>query len=226
MTGTAVAAVLLCAAYVRLSHPDLAWFSVDQARDARVALDIVAGRSFPVVGPEVAGGPAHTWGPAYFYLLSIPFAISRDPALAVAWLSAMTLASIPLTYRFAARFFGRPVALLSIAFVSTYPLAVIESKVLWNMAAAASSGQFRLRGPLELAELMLRVLFASPDVVSGLPALQETWHPPLVRGSTGWRHGRWCSVSCSSAGRRSGRGSGVARSTAPMPAWSWSPSGS
>jgi hypothetical protein len=255
MTGTAVAAVL-CAAYVRLSHSDLAWFSVDQARDARIALDIVAGRSFPVVGPEVAGGP--------------------DPALAVAWLSAMTLASIPLTYRFAARFFGRPVALLSIAFVGTYPLAVIESKALWNMApvplftvvffqamfsvivghrsvmiiaalatlgllvqfhlsaislvvvlacalavfrppmrarhvalglgvmltlmlpyvvaqsltgfqdiravAASSSGQFRLRGPIELAELMLRVLFASPDVVSGLPALQETWHPPLVRG--------------------------------------------
>jgi hypothetical protein len=48
--------------------------------------------------------------------------------------------------------------------------------------AASSSGQFRLRGPIELAELMLRVLFASPDVVSGLPALQETWHPPLVRG--------------------------------------------
>jgi hypothetical protein len=50
VTVAAVGVVLLLAAYVRLSDPELAWFSIDQARDSRVALDIVAGRSFSLLG--------------------------------------------------------------------------------------------------------------------------------------------------------------------------------
>jgi hypothetical protein len=274
--ASAVAVVLLLATYVRLSYPDLSWFGIDQARDAQVALGIVAGRSFPLLGVEVAGGPAHTWGPAYFYLLAIPFALSRDPALAVAFLSAMSVAGLLVTYRLCILFFGRAVAVLSVALLGTYPLAVLEAKALWNVApmtlftavffhamfsvvvqrrsvmiipaltalgvllqfhlsaialivvlvlalvlfrpplrarhlavggalllalmlpylvtqwltgfqdiraaAAAANAPWQLRGPVELAELTLRVLFASPDVVSGLPALRETWRPGIVLG--------------------------------------------
>ena len=275
-TPTAIAIILLLAIYVRVSHPELSWFSIDQARDSQIALDIVAGRSFPLVGAEVLGGPAHTWGPAYFYLIAIPFAVSGDPAVAVAFLGALSVASVLLTYRFGLVFFGPAVAMLAAALVSTYPFAVIESKALWNVAplplltvvffhslfsvvvhrrsvmiiptlavlgllvqfhlsamslaivlvlslalfrpplrarhialsvgfllalslpylvaqclsrfediqaaAALSRAQFRLPGPIELMELAVRVCFASPDVVSGLAALHETWRPDVVLG--------------------------------------------
>ncbi|HMH51179.1 MAG TPA: hypothetical protein VK548_13165 [Candidatus Acidoferrum sp.] len=264
--------ILLIAAYVRLSHPDLSWFSIDQARDVQAALGIVSGRAFPLLGPEVAGGPAHTWGPAYFYLIAIPLAVSRDPAFTVVVLSATGVASVFMTYRLGLVFFGRAVGLLAAGLVSTYPLAVIESKALWNGAllpvltvgffhalcslvthgrsvmivptlvtlavlvqlhlsalslaavltlalvlfrprirglhlviglgvllalmlpyvvaqclsgfadlrAAPSSAKLHVRGPRELADLAFRVLFASPDVMAGLPALHATWSPGVL----------------------------------------------
>lgn len=222
---------------------------------------------------EIAGGPAHTWGPAYFYLIALPFAVSRDPTLAVAFLSATTVAAIVATYRLGLVFFGRGVGLLAAALAATYPLAVIEAKALWNVApvppftvvffyalcalvvqgrsvmivpalaslailvqlhlsalslvvvlvlalalfrprlrgihlasglgvlvalmlpylvaqwltgfadlraAASSGGQLHAPGPLELGRLALRVLFASPDVVAGMPALNDTWRPGLL----------------------------------------------
>lgn len=273
MTLAALVLILVVAAYVRLAHPELSWFSIDQARDAHTALGIVSGRSFPLLGVEIAGGPAHTWGPAYFYLIAVPFAVSRDPTLAVAVLSATTVAGIFMTYRLGLVCFGREVGLLAAALAATYPLAVIEAKALWNVAlvppfaviffyalcalvvqgrsvmivpalaslailvqlhlsalslvvvlvlaialfrpriqgmhllgglgvlvalvlpylvaqgltgfadlraAAPSGGQLHLRGPLTLGGLALRVLFASPDLVAGMPALNETWHPGLL----------------------------------------------
>jgi hypothetical protein len=276
VTPAAIALILLLATYVRVSHPELSWFSFDQAHDSRIALDIVTGRSFPLIGAEVSGGPAHTWGPAYFYLIAIPFAVSRDPAVAVAFLGALSVVSVLLTYRFGHVFFGPAVAMLAAALISTYPFAVLGSKALWNVAplpllavvffhslfsvvvhrrpvmiiptlavlgllvqfhlsamslaivlllglalfrppmraryvalgvgcllalslpylvaqclsrfediraaAALSTVQFRLRGPIELMELAVRVLFASPDFVSGLAALHETWLPDVVLG--------------------------------------------
>ena len=102
-----VCTAIATAAYVRLAHPDLSWFTYDQARDARAALGIVSGRSLPLLGVEVEGGPAHTWSPAYFYLIALLFAIANDPAFAVVALSATSVAAIALTERLGRAFFGR-----------------------------------------------------------------------------------------------------------------------
>lgn len=134
---SALMAILLVGAYVRLSHPDLTWFSGDQARDAHTALAIVSGDAFPLLGVEVAGGPAHTWGPVYFYLLAPLFAVSRDPALAVAVLAVTSVVAVFVTYRLGLTFFGRAVGLLSAAVLATYPIAVVEAKALWNVAPVA-----------------------------------------------------------------------------------------
>ncbi|MGH7331706.1 MAG: ArnT family glycosyltransferase, partial [Candidatus Rokuibacteriota bacterium] len=134
LTTLGLAAVLGVGAYLRLRDLDLDWFIVDQARDIRVAMGIVQGRAFPLVGPEVQGGPAHTWGPLYFYLLAVPLAFSTSPLAAATFLSLLNLAAVYLTYHFGARFFGRGVGLMSAALFATSPLAVMSGRGLWNLA--------------------------------------------------------------------------------------------
>lgn len=133
-----VAALMLAAAYVRLPHGDLGLFVHDQARDAHVATAIASRRSFPLLGPEVQGGPAHTWGPLYFYVLAVPFGFSHDPATAVTFLSALSLVSVFLTYRLGSAFFGARVGIIAAALFATYPLAVIETRAISNIALMPS----------------------------------------------------------------------------------------
>jgi len=129
----ALTAILAIGAYLRVGHPDLSWFMLDQARDATVALGIAQRRSFPLVGPEIAGGPAHLWGPLYFYLLAIPFAVSSNPAVAAAFLSALNLIAVYLTYRLGLTFFSREVGLIAAALFAVYPAAVMNGRGLWNL---------------------------------------------------------------------------------------------
>jgi hypothetical protein len=131
----ALLAILAIAAYVRLADIDLGWFMLDQARDVRTARAIVEGRAFPLVGPAIEGGPSHTWGPLYFYLVAVPLAFSRDPTVAAAFLSLLNLLAVYLTYRFGAAFFGRGVGLIAAALFATCPLAVVNARALWNVAA-------------------------------------------------------------------------------------------
>lgn len=126
--------IVLVAAYVRLQDPDLAPFTFDQARDAHVAREIVAGRLFPLVGVEIGGSSSHTWGPLYFYLLAVPFAISSDPSLAVGFLGVLTVAGVVLAYRLGRAMFGPEVGLITAALFATYPRAVVGTKALSNVA--------------------------------------------------------------------------------------------
>ena len=121
------------AAYARLPEGELGWFVFDQGRDAYTARAIASGQSLPLLGPEVQGGPAHTWGPLYFYVLAIPFAFSSDPAVALVFVSAIGLASVFLTYRLGRAFFSLEVGLIAAALFATYPLPVIESRAISNV---------------------------------------------------------------------------------------------
>jgi hypothetical protein len=134
LSRVALTAILGVGAYLRLHDLDLDWFLIDQARDIRQATGIVRGSAFPLMGPEVQGGPSHTWGPLYFYLLAIPLALSPNPARAAAFLSLLNLASVYFTYRFSKRFFGHGIALVSAALFATHPLAVVSGRGLWNLS--------------------------------------------------------------------------------------------
>lgn len=135
VTAAALALIVAVAAYVRLAEIDLTWFMLDQARDVRTARLIVEGRAFPLVGPAIEGGPSHTWGPLYFYLVAVPAAFSRDPTVAAAFLSVLNLLAVALTYRFGAAFFGCAVGLVGAALFATYPLGVVSARAMWNLSA-------------------------------------------------------------------------------------------
>ncbi len=128
----ALAAVIAVAAFVRLSQSDLTWFVHDQARDSYTARSIVSGQSFPLLGPEVEGSPAHTWGPLYFYLVAIPFALSEDPAVAAMFLSFLSVIAVLLLYQLGRSFFGARVGVVAAALLATCPIIVITSRALSN----------------------------------------------------------------------------------------------
>jgi hypothetical protein len=126
-----LAAILMLGAWVRLSALDLGWFLEDQVRDGMAALGILNGRDFPLVGPVVQAR-LNLFGPLYFYLLAIPYGVSTNPVVGIAFLNMLNLCSIYLTYRLGNSMFGPPVGLIASALYAVFPMAVLSGKGLWN----------------------------------------------------------------------------------------------
>jgi hypothetical protein len=124
-------AILVLGAWARLSALDLGWFLADQVRDGMAAFGILAGREFPAVGPAVQAR-INLSGPLYFYLLAIPYGLSVNPVVGVAFLNLLNLCSIYLTYRLGTEMFGPPVGLIAAGLYAVFPMAVFSGKALWN----------------------------------------------------------------------------------------------
>jgi hypothetical protein len=129
-TQLLLGSILVLGAWTRLSGLDLGWFLQDQARDGTVALGIVSGRDFPLVGPEAGG--TFRLGPLFYYLLAIPYGLSADPKVGVAFQTLLALLSIYLAYRLGEDLFGPPVGLVGAALYAAFPAAVLSGKTLWN----------------------------------------------------------------------------------------------
>jgi 4-amino-4-deoxy-L-arabinose transferase-like glycosyltransferase len=84
------------------------------------ALRMLSGRAFPLVGP---------W---YFYILAIPYGLSTNPAVGIAFANLLNLGSIYLTYRLGTAMFGPPVGLIASALYAVFPMAVLSGKALWH----------------------------------------------------------------------------------------------
>ena len=125
-------AILILGAWVRLSALDLGWFLEDQVRDGMAVFGILSGRDFPLVGPQAAFGTLNLVGPLYYYLLAIPYGMSPNPVVAIAFINVLNLCSIYLTYRLGTAMFGPPVGLIASALYAVFPMAVLSGKGLWN----------------------------------------------------------------------------------------------
>jgi hypothetical protein len=100
---------------------DLGRFLEDQAREGMAALGILSGRDFPLVGPLCSK------------LLAIPYGVSADPVVGIAFLNALNVCSIYLTYRLGTAMFGPPVGLIASALYAVFRMAVLfTGKGLWN----------------------------------------------------------------------------------------------
>src|SRR5262249_42133990 len=73
-------------------------------------------------------------GPLYYYLVAVPFLFTGHPLAAVIAVALANVLAVVLLYRFAARYFGVPVALIASALFAVFPLAVVSARVLWNPA--------------------------------------------------------------------------------------------
>ncbi len=125
-----VLAILLLAAFLRLTRLDLAEFKSDEAGIARQALALVHEGQFPVVGPSSSQGPAHP--PLQIYLTALPFAITQDPRLAVAVVALVHTAAVLMTYVLGARFFSRRVGLIAALLFAINPWAIYYARKIWT----------------------------------------------------------------------------------------------
>jgi len=125
----ALGAILALAAIVHFYRLDLTWFFLDHVRDVSVAANIATGASFPLLGPRIGWTEAYL-GPLYFYMLAIPFSISRDPVAGIVLVAGFHVAALLALYRFAREFFGPGVALYASAFFAVFPLTAFSARLV------------------------------------------------------------------------------------------------
>ena len=130
MAGLVVALAL--AAWVRFSGVGVGWFMVDQVRDAVTATAIAEGRSFPPAGPQSAVSTISVSGPLYYYLIAIPYAVSRDPIVAFGFSALLSVLAVYLAFRLGAEMFNGTVGATAALLYATFPMTVISGLTLWN----------------------------------------------------------------------------------------------
>jgi 4-amino-4-deoxy-L-arabinose transferase-like glycosyltransferase len=127
----AILIVLIVASYFRLSYMDLIEFKSEEARDTVVIQNIVEGKGYPLLGaPFSAGGRS---GPVFYYLLSIPYFIVRDPRAVSFFVGILNVFGVFLMYKIGNDFFSRTTGIISAAFLAVAPYAVMYSRKIWNI---------------------------------------------------------------------------------------------
>jgi hypothetical protein len=99
----------------------------DFARDLDEATRLVEGSAWPVQGPVLAW-TLHL-GPAWYWLLALPLALTRSVAAAIAFVALLSALQYPLAYRLGAEAAGRAFGLAFAVFLALPGLATIEG--LW-----------------------------------------------------------------------------------------------
>ena len=128
----ALVVALALAAWVRFTGVGVGWFMVDQVRDAVTATAIVEGRSFPPAGPQSAVSTISVSGPLYYYLIAIPYAVSRDPIVAFGFSALLSVLAVYLAFRLGAEMFNGTVGATAALLYATFPMTVISGLTLWN----------------------------------------------------------------------------------------------
>ena len=129
--GWLLAGVIIIGAVTRLYRIDTTWFFLEQAQAVSAAAGIAAGTHWPLLGLPIGWTTAHA-GPLYFYLISLPFLVARDPVAAVVFAVLLNLMAIVFLYAFARAFLGPAIALVAALLYAVSPLAVFSSRILWN----------------------------------------------------------------------------------------------
>ncbi len=96
------------------SEPELHGVQGDEA-GTFIAIDLVSGRTFPLVGIMSSIG---TYTPAFFaYLMAIPVIFTRNPLLAAGFVALLNCAAVGLTFVFCRRYFGQIAAIIAAGFL-------------------------------------------------------------------------------------------------------------
>ncbi len=130
---TAFLIILSVAAGLRFGLPEVIEFKRDEANLARLALDFARGRDFPLLGIGSSVGLRNA--PFSVYVVTPPFLLSSDPALATYYIGALNVLAVALLYSLARRHYGVLAALVAALCLAANPWAVLFSRKLWAQNA-------------------------------------------------------------------------------------------
>lgn len=125
-----LAVIVLIAALMRLG--DLGRnvpFLYDQGAQSLQALDMLAGKGIPTIGPESTAGVHHS--PWSVYLLVPPYALSDNP-IAATWFNVfLNLIGVGLLWLMGHRYFGPLAGVIAALTYALHPYAINYSRPIW-----------------------------------------------------------------------------------------------
>lgn len=121
--------ILLIAAALRMGQPGITEFKRDEANLAHLALDIVHGRDFPLLGIDSSVGIRNA--PWNIYVLIPPFLLTSNPLPATLYVGLLNVIAVLLLYLLARRYYGSIAAITAALLYAVSPWAVIFSRKIW-----------------------------------------------------------------------------------------------
>lgn len=122
-------ALLALAAAPRLAQLDNVVFQGDEAQDSAMIRHMVE------TGQPVQAGMLNSIGtvnlPLFDYLMLPPFALSPDPRVATAYVAALNVVAVLLTFAFARRVFGDAAGIVAASMLALAPWPVLFSRKIW-----------------------------------------------------------------------------------------------
>ncbi|MDE2747728.1 MAG: glycosyltransferase family 39 protein [Chloroflexota bacterium] len=121
--------IVLLAAVLRVGRGDVVEYFHDDAMLSTLALELADGQRFPLTGILSSTGIPNS--PVSVYFLSIPFALSSNPAVVIHFIMLWNVIGVALLWLLARRCCGRRVALLAGLCYAVNPWAVLFSRKIW-----------------------------------------------------------------------------------------------
>ena len=128
--------ILLLGAWLRLTDIGADPFGDDQERISSLALNIVNGSQWQLLGPRMSTGSLKH-SPFTIYLYSLPYRLDNDPHIARIFTALMNIVAVAIVHLIGTRYFGRIAGLLATFLFAINPAAVHSSRFIWNPNLAA-----------------------------------------------------------------------------------------
>jgi 4-amino-4-deoxy-L-arabinose transferase-like glycosyltransferase len=125
-----VMAIVALATFFRVYQPYVAEFKFDEAMISRRAIALAEHGIWPASTSSSIVGIPHP--PMKALLLAIPYAFTRNPAVAVIFQGVLGVITVFLTYWYCRRYFDLRVALIASALVAVTPWVVFYDRKLWS----------------------------------------------------------------------------------------------
>ncbi|GAB4317665.1 MAG: hypothetical protein Kow0059_10830 [Candidatus Sumerlaeia bacterium] len=126
-----VAVIFFATVWLRLSHPEAAYFNEFAERDWYRTWEIYTGRHFHLSGSELTQG-GRLPGPWMYWIQLLPMCISINPRSLLYFIGVLNLAAVYLCYRMGARFFSPAAGAAAMGLFAAFPMASVGLRYLWN----------------------------------------------------------------------------------------------
>ena len=125
----ALMAIMLVAAYLRLSKLELTEFKLDEAHVCSKAAEFLASGRPPLVSIGSSVGAANP--PLFIYLTAIPVSLSKNPTVIAGFIALLNVGAVLGCYLLTREYLGEKAGLIATLLFAVSPWAVFYSRKIW-----------------------------------------------------------------------------------------------